>query len=128
MADPCCDRIIGGEIYITVGDRVFEAIGDVEIDPTRVEREANATANGRFYAIARAVPQMARITFANFCGDSDPMQMWDIACDMDITIVEKTRGIRHLFTRASVVGKPTQNLSTGQVSGMKIATDQYSRA
>lgn len=128
MADACCDTIVGGQIYITVEDKIFEATGDVEIDPSRTEREAGVSANGRLSVTERAVPQMARITFLNFCGDSDPMQLWNYRCNMDITVVEASRGIRHLFTKASVVGKPTKNLSNGQVSGMEFATDKYSQA
>jgi hypothetical protein len=123
----CCDVIIGGEIYIVVGDQRFEAMGDVTITPASVEREANASSGGRLVVTETARPARATITFANLC-DADPVAIFNARCHVDVTVIEKSRGFRHLFTKSAVVGTPEINLSTGEVSGIEIATDNYTVA
>jgi hypothetical protein len=125
-ADPCCDDIVGGEVYITMGDRRFEATADVVITPRRQEREAKLTNGGRLMVTERAVPYLAEITFVNQCG-GDPLKLWDSRCHTDITVIEKSRGFRHLFSKASIVGNPKVNLSTGEVQGITVAADKYVR-
>lgn len=127
MADVCCDDIVGGEVYITWGDKRYEAIGDVNILPARISREANATQGGRMYGVE--TPQLARVrlsALANHC-DADPMELFGARCKADITVVEKSRGFRHLFTESLCVGEPDINLVTGEVTGMEFASDSYSR-
>lgn len=125
--DPCCDRIIGGEVYISVGDVTFQAMGDVTISPTTSVREAMATAGGMTVITSRSKSATFSMDLANLCGDSDPMMLWESRCNVDVTVVEKSRGIRHLFTKSSIVGEPSINLSTGVLSGLQGATDNYSR-
>jgi hypothetical protein len=127
MADPCCERIIGGLVYFSVGDARFEATGDVTIEPATVERTGEATAGGRTYVTEKAKPARFSCDFANICGNADPMILWDARCNVNITVVEHSRDIRHLFTNTTVVGTPSINLSTGIVAGLQGVTDQYLR-
>jgi len=124
--DPCCDTVIGGEIYVVAGDKRYEGMGDATILPASVERTAAASSGGRLVVTEAAVPATARIDFANLC-DADPLELQTLRCKVDVTVVEKSRGFRHLFTQAVIVGRPEVNLATGVVSGLEIASDQYSR-
>ena len=126
MADACSERIIGGEVYISVGDTIFEAMGDVTIDPTTIEREASAS--GKTVVTEKSKPARFSCDLSNISGQRDPMILWDARCAVDVTVVEKGRGIRHLFTNCTIVGSPSINLSTGTVSGLEGVTDSYSRA
>lgn len=127
MADPCCDTVIGGKVYVSMGDRRFEGLGEATIHPRPVERSHGATSGGRLWVTEEARAPDAEISFANHC-DADPLDLFDARCQVDVTFVEDSRGIRHLFTRASVVGWPEINLATGEVSGLLIVTDNYSRS
>ena len=127
--EDCCDTIIGGEIYITatianVGERLFEALGEVRIQPTRVERTAGASSAGRLWVVETARPIRAIMTFANRCS-VDPFLSFCNHCNMSINIVEKSRGYTHMLTDAVVIGMPEKNLSTGEVSGMEIVSSAY---
>jgi hypothetical protein len=124
MANPNATRVIGGQVYVTQGTNRFELMADATIEPAGVEREASSSAGGRLVVTEKAVPCRAKLEFANFA-DADPMNLWNLQDQFNITIVEKTRGVRHLFTNASAVGKPEKNLATGVVTGVEIATDNY---
>lgn len=126
MANVCCDDVVGGMVYITVGSLRFEGMGEAKIDPRTVERTAEASAGGRLVVTERAKPAMAEVSFVNHC-DADPVDLFDLRCHVDVTVVELSRGFRHLFTSASVVGTPQINLATGEVSGLRIAAIQYNR-
>jgi len=124
--DPCCDTIIGGLVYIQMGARRYEAMADVTILPDPVERSADASQGGRLYTTERAKPARARMNFANYC-NADPGDIFAARCHADITIVEKSRGFRHMFSKSSIVGTREINLSTGEVQGIEIATDRYKK-
>lgn len=127
MADACSERIIGAEVYFSVGDIIFEAMGDVTIKPGRVSREASATAGGKVVVVEKSDPPSFSCDFANITGERDPMILWEARCGINVTAVEKGRGIRHLFTNCTIVGSPEINISTGIVSGIEGVTDSYSK-
>ena len=122
-----CDATIGGQFVIRLGDAVFECLGDAEIKPARVSRAAGASANGRLWTTVEAKPATASFTLANFRGESDPMLLWNAQCGLDITFKETDTGTTHYFSNASVVGDVAINPGNGEVSGMEIATDKYSK-
>lgn len=130
--DPCCDTISGGRISISVGDHagngnlVFEGRGDCEIEPRTEEREADATNSGAMYSTVKAKLAMCRIPYANLC-DRDPLDLFDLKCKVNVTIVEEDRGFRHLFANSVITGTPTVNLSTGEVTGLEVKTAKYKR-
>lgn len=126
MADQYADDIVGGEVYIIVGDRRFEGMGDAKIQPRRREMTAGASSGGRLYGTEKAQPARAEISFVNHA-NADPLDVFDLRAHVDVTFVEKSRGIRHLFTKSLIEGTPEINLATGEVTGLRIATDQYSR-
>lgn len=121
--DDIARDIIGGEVYFVVGDKRYESMADVKIRPRRRELTAGATSAGRMYGTEKARLVEAEITFANH-GDAVPMEVFDLR-RANITIVEKSRNVRHLMTDALVVGTPDQNLQTGEVTGISFATDKY---
>lgn len=124
MADPCCDVFVGGIIFVSVGDQRFEGMGEAKIRPRTVERTAGATEGGRLWVTEKAVPAQAELNFVNLC-DADPLDLFDARCGIDVTIVDQTRGFRHLFSQSVVVGTPEINVTTGEVSGLKIASVHY---
>ncbi|MCI0555738.1 MAG: phage tail tube protein [Anaerolineae bacterium] len=124
--DPCCDTITGGRIAITVGEHVFSGRGDCEIEPRTEEREAGMTNDGKMFGIVRAKTAKMEIVFANLC-ERDPLELFDFKCKVNVTVEEIDRGFRHLFTEAMIIGTPRINLSTGEVSGIMVETDQYTR-
>ena len=127
--DVCCSEIIGGEVYIVANfqnapSEYYEAMGDVRIQPSRVERTAGASSAGRVWVTEASRPCRVIMSFANRC-DQNPVRLYCSRCLIDITVVEKSRGFFHQFTNSLVVGNPEVNLSTGEISGIEIVTDEY---
>lgn len=125
MADMCCDDIVGGLIFVTVGSLRFEGMGEAKIRPETIERSAEASAGGRLVVTEKAVPAEAELSFVNHC-DSNPIDLYRARCHVDVAVVEQSRGIRHLFSRATIIGRPEVNLATGEVSGLRIASVDHS--
>jgi hypothetical protein len=132
--DPCCDVIIGGEIYITAvfngpgaaggqgqggGAGRYEAMGEVRIQPSALERTAGASSAGAVWVTEVSRPVRAILTFANRCSNN-PMRMYCERCKIHIDIVEKSRGVTHSMTDCVTVGLPEVNLNTGEISGIEI--------
>ena len=129
MADVCCDDVVGGMVYLTVGDRRFEGSGEATLrNLSGVERTSSASSGGRMVITEAARLPEIEMTFINHC-DADPLDLFDLRCKVNCTFVEDTRGIRHLFTGAAVVGAPELNTATGVVTNMRIncAPRDYSR-
>jgi hypothetical protein len=125
----CCDTVIGGEIYISarienLGTYIFEALGEVRLQPARIERTAGASSAGRIWVVEASRPIRAVLSFINRC-TPDPMILFCQRCKLDIGVVEKSRGYWHSLTNALIVGSPEKNLSTGEINGMEIVTDMY---
>jgi hypothetical protein len=126
----CCSEVIGGEVYIFAnftqsgGSEYYEALGDVRIQPARIERTAGSSSAGRIWVTEAARPIRAIMSFVNRC-DQNPVRLYCERCLVDITVVEKSRGFFHSFTQSLIVGAPEINLSTGEISGIEIVTDDY---
>lgn len=125
----CCSEIIGGEVYIFAnfgsgGSEYYEALGDVRIQPARIERTAGASSAGRIWVTEASRPIRVVMSFVNRC-DQNPVRLYCERCLINITVVEKSRGFFHSFTQSLIVGAPEINLSTGEISGIEIVTDDY---
>ena len=127
--DICCSEIIGGEVYIVAnfseGSAYYEALGDVRIQPARIERTAGSSSGGRIWVTEVSRPIRAILSFVNRC-DQNPVRLYCERCLVQITVVEKSRGFFHQFSNSLIVGTPEINLSTGEISGIEIVTDEYS--
>lgn len=122
MAEPCCTSF-GGRITIDIdGDR-FSARGDVTIEPTNSEVTADANHDGTPFFMVKPRLYSFAATFSNPCGLRWSGKM--AKCRMNVTIVEEDNNRTHLFTGARLVGRPSVNISTGEVSGVSGATDRY---
>lgn len=119
----CCDQF-GGRIYIEIGDKRFSPTeADIELMPTNTEVEHEANQDGTPCYKVKPRLYEADIKLRQPCGI-----VWDDqlkVCKVNATIVEETNGRTHLFTGARVVGRPTQNITSGEVTGLKIAGPQY---
>lgn len=125
MADDCCNSF-GGRIVIEIdGVRYPPTEADVSIDPTNMEVEAMPNQDGSMARLVHVRLYGAEFTLRNSCGI-----VWDAAmakCKVNVSIVEETTQRQHLFTGATIVGRPKLNLSNGEVSGLSIAGPAYKR-
>jgi hypothetical protein len=129
--DPCCTTVIGGEVYIDAefkgpdtgfgskGTAQYQALGEVRLQPASIERTAGAASAGQVWVTEASRPIRAVLSFINRC-NPNPMRLFCERCNIDVTIVEKSRGVTHLLTECIVVGSPEINFATGEISGMEI--------
>lgn len=118
------DRTLGGTFYAQVGGQTFQIAGECTIEPSMENRTGKSTSGGKMYVTVEPEPARAKCKFLNYVV-GDPMALFRLRDDVNITFVEKLRGIRHLFTSASVVGRPSKNLQNGECDGIEIVTDKY---
>ncbi|MFG1246796.1 phage tail tube protein [Xanthobacter flavus] len=122
MSD-CCNQF-GGTIYLTVdGERFTPSEGDITIMPTNAEVEGLANQDGS--AAYKVSPRLVRaeISFRQGCGFK--WADWMLKCKVNATIVEETNGRQHLFTGTRFVGRPSLNMSSGEVTGVAIEGGTY---
>ena len=113
----------GGRISMTVNGVVFTSRASAKIDPSTVGLTNGANQNGTGYSTVQ--PKLAAIE-ATF--DRGKGLKWDasmILKPVDVTFVEDDAGLTHLFTAGRWGGTPQLDTGTGEITGMKIETDQY---
>jgi len=123
MADDCCNSF-GGVITIDIdGEMWAPTESDIVIDPTNIEVTGAANQDGS--AAYSSKPKLfgAEITFRNPCGVKWNEKMRK--CKINATIVEVDQGRTHLFTAARLVGAVKQNLSNGEITGLRIEGSRY---
>lgn len=126
MADDCCNSF-GGTIYIEAdGTRLTPAEGDITLMPTTQETEPLTNQDGSTsYKVTPRSPR-AEMSFRDSCGFD-----WDALmrkCKLNVTIVEHTNNIQHLFTGTRFVGRPSINRSSGEVTGLSIEGGVYQKS
>lgn len=123
MADDCCNSF-GGLITLEIdGVALSPTAADIMIDPTNIEVTDEANQDGSAAFMSKPKLFGAEITLRNPCG-----MKWNATmrkCKVNATIVEVEQNRSHLFTAARLVGKPQINLSSGEVTGLRIAGAQY---
>ncbi|MDQ2080477.1 phage tail tube protein [Xanthobacteraceae bacterium Astr-EGSB] len=123
MADDCCNSF-GGRVSIAIdGVRYTPSEADITLQPANREVTAQANQDGSAAFMAKPRLPSADIKFRNNCGIA-----WSellLKCKIDATIEEEDNGRTHMFTAARITGTPEVNLSSGEVSGMKIEGPNY---
>jgi hypothetical protein len=123
MSD-CCNSF-GGRITLEGGGKRFAIRGEVTINPTDREVSAEAHHDGSAYFVEK--PQLYTVAFEF----SDPCdrETWDVLkrCAVNVTAEQESGGrvTIHTWTGGRFVGRPSVNISTGQVSGTSYASDRY---
>lgn len=121
-ADLCCSNS-GSRVVLTVhgssGSRRVSVRGSLTIKPTTVETEAQANSDGSMYVTTKPVPAEAEIKLSDKCG----LKMEDLLnCSIDVTMELIDLRRTYLFTNSRMVGRPSIETETGEISGLKIAS------
>ena len=118
----------GGRVAITINGRTFSGRGAAKIMPSRVSLKNDANTDGTGFTTTAAKLAGLDVTFDRGIG-----LVWDetmLLQSIDVTFKETdvAGGPTHYFTSARWDGDPTLDTATGEVSGLKIMTDKYSRS
>lgn len=113
----------GGRFSLTINGAVYSGRGEAKINPSRVELENGANQDGSGYSTVKPILTSLELTFDRGVG-----LVWDetmMLQTVNVTFIETDAGVTHLFTGGRWSGKPELNTKDGEVSGLKIETDQY---
>lgn len=118
-------RDYGGKMSITgsTGYR-FSPRGTINVSAAHSSNEAITNQDGR---VDRIVTPGAPTAEVNFADDGPNFDVLLNADRHNITIVEEKTGVTHLFTNAFWTGRPSSNRVNGEVSGLGIVAEFYSK-
>lgn len=116
----CCNSS-GGRVIITANGKRWSARSAVTVNPTQIERKAEANQDGTLAVQTKPVPAEAEFTLSDRCG----LSVNDImGCPVDVTIELVDMRRRYFFTAAVVIGRPSINSETGEIRGLKVTSNQ----
>jgi hypothetical protein len=116
----------GGRVSIEInGVNYSPREASVKVSPSVVELENGANGDGSGYSTVKAKLASAEITFDRGKPSDIKWTSDMVLASINATIVELDTTVIHLFTGARWSGAPELDLSTGEVSGLKIETDTY---
>lgn len=123
----------GGRVSIEINGARYSARGEVNVMPNTVSLEPGVNRDGTGYQTVK--PELASLecTFDRG-GPVDvagaPLIVDDnlLLSEVNVSVVEDDSGVVHYFTNAGFEGRPTINTENGEISGLSVRTDNYSRA
>lgn len=119
----------GGRVSTVINGIPYSARGEITLDVSAIEIEANANQDGTVYRTVKAKPRNATLTFDRFVDQQGTPMPWSddvmLMTRIPFTFIEADTNVTHLLTDGCFVGKPEHNLSSGEVSGLSIAATKY---
>jgi hypothetical protein len=119
-----CDSQFGGRVTLQIGSlRVSPTEADIKLKTSSVSVEAKANQDGSPCYMVKPMLVSAEITFRRPPGVTWTKTM--LLCSINATIVEEDNGRTHLFTGTRLTGDPEDNISSGEVTGLKVEGGTY---
>jgi hypothetical protein len=121
----------GGRITISLGGVRYSPRGKATIRPAQVMHAVQVNHDGTVSRSTAAKAAEADLTFDRGAASSGAERpKWDQAFMLqfyDVSIAEIDAKVLHLFTGATLVGEPLIDSETGEVTGLSIATGNYTQ-
>jgi hypothetical protein len=118
----------GGRITIMMGGTRYSPRGKAMINPAGLTHSVVANQDGKISRTTMAQPVTAELTFDRGAPEGGfGRPKWDSAFMSefyDITIRETDTKVTHHFFKATIVGTPSIDTESGEVSGLSIATSE----
>lgn len=126
MTDLCCSNS-GTRVILTIhgpnGSRRVPVRGSLTIKPTTVETESGANSDGSLYVTTKPVPAECELKLSNGCGlRLDDLLNCHIDATMELIDIRRT----YLWTRSRMVGRPSIETESGEISGIKLTSSNVS--
>jgi hypothetical protein len=119
-----CESQFGGRVSLKIGSLQLKPTeADIRLKTSQVSVEARANQDGSACYIVKPMLVSAEFTFRRPLDVSWTDTM--LLCSIDGTIVEEDNGRTHLFTGTRFIGDPDENITNGEVSGLKIEGGRY---
>ena len=119
----------GGRVSTVIGGVAYSARGVITLNPSNMNVSAGANQDGSVYRTVAPKVRTAEITFDRFVDDDGQPLKWAenimSQVNLGITFVEQDGGLTHILSGGFFTGEPTMDLSTGEVSGLALAAENY---
>ena len=113
----CCNSA-GGTVRLTLDGNVYSVRGNITIMPTNLEYESGANLDGTVYTTRTPVPSTVEMTISDRCG-LDLDLLTNTHC-VDAIVELDSVGRTYVMVQASVVGRPSLDPTTGEISGISM--------
>lgn len=119
----------GGRVSTVIGGVAYSARGIITLDPSNIEVTSGVNQDGSLYRNVAPKARTAELTFDRFVdNDGVPLKWAENIMELinlGITFVENDTGVTHILSGGFFTGKPQQDTSTGEISGLALAADSY---
>ena len=113
----------GGRYTIDIGGRRYSGRGEAKIRPARAVNANGVNWDGSAYSMV--APKLAGIELSFDRGRGLPWDETMLLEKPNVTFEETDAGVIHYFTAAGWDGEPEINTKDGEVTGLKLESDQY---
>jgi len=113
---------VGGRVEITINGRTYHPVAEVEVEGAGVEVQTEVNQDGTIGRSVKPKPYMVDIKYRDMGGLSMQQLMSE---SFDFSMRERETGKTILLTNAFHEGTPKRNTTTGEISGLKVVSDQY---
>ena len=116
----------GGKITVRFSSgETLSLRGTLTMNTAGQSNEAVVNQDGSVDRVGTPTARKAELNFADRGLDLNTLMT---AGRFNVTVIEEFAGVMHLFTNAFVVGDPSINRANGEVSGLSINSEGYSRS
>ena len=113
----CCASS-GGTLRLTIDGTVYAVRGSATVNPAKYDISAESNMDGSLYTTYKPVPVKAEFALSDSCGLSIK-QIQSAQC-VDATLELDAVGKTYIFVGAAIVGMPSLNIETGEISGLSL--------
>lgn len=117
----------GGRTRVTINGQTYSCRSAPNIRPARLQNSSYTNHDGSVSFGTMPKPAAAEFSFDVGPAGLDRFNESLMTGFLSITILEIDRGVLHQFTNSRMIGEPSINTETGEVSGLSIETDSYLR-
>lgn len=119
----------GGRVSTVIGGVQYSSRGTIKLNVSNISVTVASNGDGTNYRTVAGKPRTAEISFDKFVDNNGEPLKWNEAImlltNLAVTFVEQDTGVTHLLSNACFTGDPGQDLGSGEVSGVGIASDTY---
>ena len=114
----------GGFVALKIDGVPYSISGELEIEETNFEAEAQVNQDGTISRTQKPKPFKFKLSIRDRQGPSIQRALFKDNARIDVSAVEKQMGRTVLLTAAFAVGTPSRNTATGEISGIELVSDQ----
>lgn len=115
----------GGFVELTIDGTRHSIAGELEIEETNFEAEAQVNQDGTISRTQKPKPFKFKLTIRDRQGPSIVTAIYKPDGRIDVSAVEKQMNRAVLLTGAFATGTPSRNTANGEISGIEICCDQF---